>query len=76
MVIPLDFLRIPLIGLIGWMFYNEKLDLAVFAGRGTDRCGDRLEHPGRDPDENLIVAMPHVPVSWRFAVFAAAGWRV
>ena len=31
-VIPLDFLRIPLIAFVGWMFYAEKLDLAVFAG--------------------------------------------
>jgi drug/metabolite transporter (DMT)-like permease len=31
-VIPLDFLRIPLIAFIGWMFYGEKLDLLVFAG--------------------------------------------
>jgi drug/metabolite transporter (DMT)-like permease len=33
-VIPLDFLRIPLIAFIGWMFYAEKLDLLVFAGAG------------------------------------------
>jgi drug/metabolite transporter (DMT)-like permease len=31
-VIPLDFLRIPLIAFVGWMFYAEKLDLLVFAG--------------------------------------------
>jgi drug/metabolite transporter (DMT)-like permease len=31
-VIPLDFLRIPLIALVGWMFYAEKLDILVFAG--------------------------------------------
>jgi drug/metabolite transporter (DMT)-like permease len=33
-VIPLDFLRIPLIAFVGWMFYAEKLDLLVFAGAG------------------------------------------
>lgn len=33
-VIPLDFLRIPLIALIGWSFYGERLDLLVFAGAG------------------------------------------
>ncbi len=33
-VIPLDFLRIPLIALVGWMFYGERLDLLVFAGAG------------------------------------------
>jgi len=31
-VIPLDFLRIPLIACVGWMFYGEKLDVLVFAG--------------------------------------------
>jgi drug/metabolite transporter (DMT)-like permease len=31
-VIPLDFLRIPLIALVGWMFYAERIDLAVFLG--------------------------------------------
>ena len=31
-VIPLDFLRIPLIAFVGWMFYGERLDLLVFAG--------------------------------------------
>ena len=32
MVIPLDFLRIPLIAVIGWRFYGESLDPLVFAG--------------------------------------------
>lgn len=31
-VVPFDFLRIPLIALIGWLFYNEALDVFVFAG--------------------------------------------
>jgi drug/metabolite transporter (DMT)-like permease len=31
-VIPLDFLRIPLIAFVGWMFYGERLDLLVFLG--------------------------------------------
>jgi drug/metabolite transporter (DMT)-like permease len=31
-VVPLDFLRIPLIALVGWMFYGESLDGFVFAG--------------------------------------------
>ena len=33
-VVPLDFLRIPLIAFVGWMFYGERLDLLVFAGAG------------------------------------------
>ncbi|MDB5510599.1 MAG: EamA/RhaT family transporter [Enterovirga sp.] len=31
-VMPLDFLRIPMIALIGWQFYGEALDPFVFVG--------------------------------------------
>jgi drug/metabolite transporter (DMT)-like permease len=31
-VVPLDFLRIPLIALVGWLFYNEGVDVYVIAG--------------------------------------------
>jgi drug/metabolite transporter (DMT)-like permease len=31
-VVPLDFLRIPLIALIGWSVYGEPLDAFVFVG--------------------------------------------
>ncbi len=34
LVVPLDFLRIPLIALVGWAFYAEALDAFVFAGAG------------------------------------------
>jgi drug/metabolite transporter (DMT)-like permease len=33
-VYPLDFLRLPLIAVIGWWFYGEALDPMVFAGAG------------------------------------------
>jgi drug/metabolite transporter (DMT)-like permease len=33
-VVPLDFLRIPLIALTGWALYGEALDGFVFAGAG------------------------------------------
>jgi drug/metabolite transporter (DMT)-like permease len=32
LVVPFDFLRIPLIALIGWFVYGEVLDAIVFAG--------------------------------------------
>jgi drug/metabolite transporter (DMT)-like permease len=38
-VVPMDFLRIPLIALIGWMFYGESLDIFVFLGAGLIVCG-------------------------------------
>ena len=31
-VVPLDFMRIPLIALVGWWLYGEALDAYVFAG--------------------------------------------
>jgi drug/metabolite transporter (DMT)-like permease len=31
-VIPLDFMRVPLIAIVGWTFYGEALDAFVFAG--------------------------------------------
>jgi drug/metabolite transporter (DMT)-like permease len=32
LVIPIDFLRVPLIALVGWLFYNETPELAVLLG--------------------------------------------
>ena len=32
LVLPLDFLRLPLIAIIGWLFFGEALDLFVFVG--------------------------------------------
>jgi drug/metabolite transporter (DMT)-like permease len=54
-VVPMDFLRMPAIAVIGWMFYGEHLDAFVFAGaalvvggvlwnvRGEARRNGRLE---------------------------------
>jgi drug/metabolite transporter (DMT)-like permease len=38
-VVPMDFLRIPLIAVVGWMFYGEPLDVFVFAGAGLIIAG-------------------------------------
>ena len=38
-VVPLDFLRIPLIALVGWWFYGEMLDIYVFVGAGLIIAG-------------------------------------
>jgi drug/metabolite transporter (DMT)-like permease len=32
LVVPLDFMRIPLIAVVGWVLYGEKLDLFVLLG--------------------------------------------
>lgn len=38
-VVPLDFLRIPLIALVGWWLYHERLDISVFLGAGLIIAG-------------------------------------
>jgi drug/metabolite transporter (DMT)-like permease len=32
LVVPLDFMRIPLIAVVGWAFYGEQLDIFVLIG--------------------------------------------
>lgn len=39
MVVPLDFLRLPLIALVGWHLYGEALDPFVFIGSGIIIAG-------------------------------------
>ncbi len=39
LVVPLDFMRIPLIAVVGWWFYGETLDAYVFAGAGLIIAG-------------------------------------
>jgi drug/metabolite transporter (DMT)-like permease len=38
-VVPLDFLRVPLIAFVGWVFYGEALDPLVFVGAGLIIAG-------------------------------------
>jgi drug/metabolite transporter (DMT)-like permease len=39
LVVPFDFLRIPLIALVGWFIYDEALDWLVFAGAAVIIAG-------------------------------------
>ena len=41
-VIPLDFLRLPLIAVVGWAFYAEPLDPLVFLGGAVIFAGIAL----------------------------------
>jgi drug/metabolite transporter (DMT)-like permease len=60
-VVPLDFLRIPLIAVIGWWLYDEPLEVFVFAGAGIIISGilwnlrSEVRHPVRPlvPAENV-----------------------
>ena len=52
-VMPFDFLRIPLIAVVGWMFYGEALDILVFVGAAVIVAGVawnlRMEAKYRSP---------------------------
>lgn len=41
-VIPLDFLRLPLIALVGFLLYNEAIDWLVLAGAGLMLLGNLI----------------------------------
>lgn len=57
-VVPLDFMRIPLIAVVGWWLYGEQLDLMVFAGAGLIITGIlwNLRSEARQPAAPLIRA--------------------
>ena len=57
-VIPMDFLRVPLIALIGWMFYGEHLDAFVFAGAGADHRGRAVERARRGAAQRAARGAP------------------
>jgi drug/metabolite transporter (DMT)-like permease len=38
-VVPLDFLRVPLIAMVGWWLYGERIDLLVLLGAGLIIAG-------------------------------------
>ena len=57
-VIPMDFLRVPLIALIGWMLYGEHLDAFVFAGAGLIIAGVLWNVRGEAQRNGQIAAMP------------------
>ena len=59
-VIPMDFLRVPLIALIGWMFYGEHIDVFVFAGAGLIVAGVLWNVRG-EARRNEIRAAPPLP---------------
>ena len=48
-VIPLDFMRIPLIAVVGWWLYSEPLDIFVFAGAGLIITGILWNLRSRNP---------------------------
>jgi drug/metabolite transporter (DMT)-like permease len=61
-VVPLDFLRVPLIALIGWSFYGEALDALVLAGSGLIMAGVisnlRTEARANTQSEDFSLRLP------------------
>jgi drug/metabolite transporter (DMT)-like permease len=62
-VIQMDFLRVPLIALIGWMLYGEHLDAFVFAGAALIIAGVLWNVRGeaqRTPPPAVLAARPAI----------------
>jgi drug/metabolite transporter (DMT)-like permease len=57
LVIPLDFLRVPLIALVGYMFFGESVDALVFVGAAIILAGI-LWNLRQEAQGNRTVALP------------------
>jgi drug/metabolite transporter (DMT)-like permease len=60
-VIPMDFLRVPLIAFIGWMLYGEHLDAFVFGGAALIVAGVLWNVRSEAQRNTLRVARPARP---------------
>jgi len=50
-VVPMDFLRVPLTAIAGWLLYNEQIDLLTALGAALILCGNllNLRSPSTSP---------------------------
>ena len=61
-VVPIDFLRIPLIAVVGYLLYGESIDVFVFLGAALIICGvlwnlrAETRKPGPPPPESTKAA--------------------
>jgi drug/metabolite transporter (DMT)-like permease len=62
-VVPLDFLRIPLIAVIGWWLYGEALDALVFVGAGLIIVGVLWNLQSEARRQVILLADPLDPVA-------------
>jgi drug/metabolite transporter (DMT)-like permease len=64
LVVPLDFMRIPLIAVIGWAFYGERLDIFVLIGALIIIAGViwNLRAESRRPAKPADLAAPQLRV--------------
>ena len=49
MVLPMDFLRVPLTAAVGWLVYSERLDLFTVLGATLILVGNLLNLRAGDP---------------------------
>ena len=62
-VVPLDFLRIPLIAVIGWWLYGEELDALVFIGAGLIIVGVLWNLQSEARRQVIVLADPQDPAA-------------
>ena len=62
-VVPLDFLRIPLIAVIGWWLYGEALDALVFIGAGLIIVGVLWNLQSEARRQVILLADPQDPAA-------------
>ena len=55
-VMPMDFLRLPLSALIGWLLYQERLDVFTAAGALLILAGNLVNLQRRSPKPAEIIA--------------------
>ena len=48
-VVPMDFLRVPLTATVGWLVYSERLDLLTVLGATLILTGNLLNLKATDP---------------------------
>jgi drug/metabolite transporter (DMT)-like permease len=61
LVVPLDFMRVPLIALVGWWLYAEPLDAYVFAGVGIILAGILWNLRAEAKSEAVVVPARALP---------------
>jgi len=56
-VVPMDFLRVPLSAAVGWLVYAERLDLVTLLGAAVILGGNLLNLSGRRPEPSVVPAL-------------------
>ena len=57
-IMPMDFLRVPLSALIGWLLYSEQIDIFTAAGAALILLGNLLNLPRRNRAKEPETVIP------------------